>query len=97
MSVLLVTKVILAAEGAVSPIALSAHVEPLVVGEHGAPWLPVSGILQCAAVVLTAIINEGEDTGSSTGSARDGSTSLAKEERLPLVVVELLHVKYWTQ
>ena len=89
MSVLLVTEVILAAEGAVSPLALSAHVDALAVGEQGAPRLPVPGVLQRAAVVLTAVINEGEDAGSSTGSARDGSTFLGKEERLPLVVVEL--------
>ena len=98
ISVLLFTEVVLAAEGAVSPLALSAHVDPLAVGEHGAPRLRVPGVFQRAAVVLTAVINEGEDASSSTGSARDGSTFLAKEERLPLVVVEpFCHVKYWTQ
>ena len=97
MSVLLVTEVILAAEGAVSPLALSAHVDALAIGEQGAPRLPVPGVLQRAAVVLTAIINEGEDAGGSTGPTRDGSTFLGKEEELPLVVVKLFcHVKYWT-
>ena len=45
MSVLLVTEVILAAEGAVSPLALSAHVDALAIGEQGAPRLPVPGVL----------------------------------------------------
>ena len=64
-----------------SPFALSAHMYPLAVGEHGAPRLPVSGVHQGAAIVLPAIVNEGNDTCGPTGSARDSCAFLGKEER----------------
>ena len=69
-----------------SPFALSAHVDPLAVGEHGAPRLPVSGVLQRAAVVLPAVVNEGKDARCSAGSTRDGCAFLAREEGIPLAV-----------
>ena len=50
--------------------------DPLAVGEHGAPRLPVSGVLQGAAIVLPAIVNEGNDTRGSAGSARDSCAFL---------------------
>ena len=76
----LITEVILAAEGAVSPFALSAHVDPPAVGEHGAPRLPVARVLQRAAVVLPAIVYEGKDARCSAGSAGDCCAFLAKGE-----------------
>ena len=64
-----------------SPFALSAHVDPVAVGEHGAPRLPVSGVLQGAAVVLPAVVNEGDDARGPAGPARDSCAFLGKEER----------------
>ena len=80
-----------------SPFARPAHVDSLAVGEHGAPRLPVSGVLQGAAAVLPAVVCEGKDARGSAGSARDGCAFLAKKEGLPLVDgASFCQVKYWT-
>ena len=50
-----VTEVVLAAEGAVSPLALPADVDAAAVGEDGAPRLPVARVLQDAAVIPAAL------------------------------------------
>ena len=49
-----ITEVVLAAEGAVPPLSLPADVDAVAVGQHGAPRLPVAGVLQDAAVVPAA-------------------------------------------